>query len=119
MNELGAPLAIKEIVLASLPVLLVEHELADQVLVVLELGVHDLDIHRELLHQLAFRGGFNVYTIRRLVNDVLMFSASFLTLLDWDGLILLSIPSAAISTSMPKSSLPFPSSLATELIWAI
>ena len=45
-----------------------------------------------------------------------MRSAKFLTALDYVGLILLKIPSAARRISAPRSSLPMPSGLATELI---
>ena len=46
----------------------------------------------------------------------LILSASALTALDWCGLTLLKIPSAASRISLDRSSLPIPSGLATELI---
>lgn len=62
---------------------------------------------------------FYSYFLRRFLKSRKAFfilSASALTALDWWGLTLLNIPSAAKRISFDKSSLPIPSGLATELI---
>ena len=50
------------------------------------------------------------------MNVFLILSAKALTALDWWGLTLLNMPSAASRISLLRSSLPIPSGFATELI---
>ena len=62
---------------------------------------------------------FYSYFLRRLRKSrkvFLIFSARTLTALDWFGLTLLKMPSAASNMSLLRSSRPIPSGLATELI---